>query len=306
MIYSVNVEKLPNVVKVYTVIRKTIWQVADPYNILLIVLNGECIIETSNKKHKISAGNTVLIHANQSYRRYPANDEPCEIMYIHFNVSDSICELSYEDFASEINKTRQKIEQSFLNSKNQLTIQMKNLYIPLFNQENSDAILEICKKINIVIRKFRIDNSIFLTLYLCQILSLISKSSIENLLKKNTQFELVKIPMNLRKAVWYIKQNESKKITLSDLCEHCNTSQAQMIRYFKNTFSKTPMQYIAEFKINRAREMFLNTSVQYVKNVCNALGFDDPHYFSRLFKKITGETPSQYRYRVIHFKELDK
>ena len=42
-----------------------------------------------------------------------------------------------------------------------------------------------------------------------------------------------------------------------------------------------------------------------IKNVCDALGFNDQHYFSRIFSRITGESPSQYKYRVVKFGKKD-
>jgi AraC-like DNA-binding protein len=79
-----------------------------------------------------------------------------------------------------------------------------------------------------------------------------------------------------------------------------------MIRYFKDAFNKTPIQYVNEYKINRSREMIQSTPELAIKNVCDALGFDDQHYFSRIFMKITGESPSAYKYRVVNFGKNDK
>ena len=79
-----------------------------------------------------------------------------------------------------------------------------------------------------------------------------------------------------------------------------------MIRYFKDAVNKTPIQYVSEYKINRAREMIQTTPELAIKNVCDALGFDDQHYFSRIFSKITGETPRDYKYRVVNFGKNEK
>ena len=97
-----------------------------------------------------------------------------------------------------------------------------------------------------------------------------------------------------------------KSITLDGLCDYCNVSKSQMIRYFKDAFNKTPIQYVNEYKINRSREMIQSTPELAIKNVCDALGFDDQHYFSRIFMKITGESPSAYKYRVVNFGKNDK
>ena len=306
MIYAVNIEKLPKVVNVYTVVRKTVWQVADPYHILLIILNGECMLELNNKTYKLARGSVFFIPADQSYRRFPSNDQMCEMMYIHFTTVSPVQELVSADAAAEVKVLQQRIEQSLLNTQRFFSVPMTKVYLPQHSHEKTAPILKICDEISELLRSFRIDNSLFVSLYLCQILSLISQDTLTHLSEKAADTELLSVPPNLKKAVWYIKQNESKKITLTELCSYCNISQAQMIRYFKTAFSKTPMQYISEFKINRAREMFLTATDLSIKNICAALGFDDQHYFSRLFTKITGETPTQYRYRVTHFKNSEE
>ena len=96
-------------------------------------------------------------------------------------------------------------------------------------------------------------------------------------------------------------ENESGHISLEALCRYCNVSSSQMIRYFKDAFGKTPIQFINEYKVNRAREMIQTTPELAIKNVCDALGFEDPHYFSRIFTKITGESPREYKDRVVNF-----
>lgn len=114
---------------------------------------------------------------------------------------------------------------------------------------------------------------------------------------------MLNVPSKLKKAVHFIRQNHTARITLDDLCRHCAISKSQLTRYFKEVFGKTPVQYIIELKLNSAKELFLNSPQLSIKNVANELGFEDQHYFSRIFTKNTGERPSEYKYRVNNFKE---
>ena len=65
----------------------------------------------------------------------------------------------------------------------------------------------------------------------------------------------------------------------------------------------TPMSYVTYCRLNRAKELFLNKSYQTVSEVANEVGFSDVHYFSRVFKKTTGETPTQFIERIRNFDE---
>ena len=76
--------------------------------------------------------------------------------------------------------------------------------------------------------------------------------------------------------------------------------------YFKNAFNKTPINYITEYKISRAKELLYNQPHLTIGEISDELGFDNQHYFTRVFAKTTGESPSHYRYRTVHYKEYVK
>ncbi len=300
MIYNFSIAKMPEIKSTYTVIRNTVWQVADPYHIILTVLDGECSIETGKNIYHLKKGSSIFIPANQVYKRSPAGSAMCEMMYVHFTVKE-ICELSSAEALSKINILKANAESALLDSDNSLVASVSDVFLsPVVHMPDGKSI-EICDKIKNLRYGYKIDNTLFLAIYFCELLALLSKKTLEELNENSTDTDTVKIPHNLKKAVWYIKQNYSRKITVGDLCRLLSVSQSQLIRYFRQTFRTTPMQYIIEFKINRAKEMLLNSPELSIKSVCNNIGFDDQHYFSRLFTKFTGETPTAYKKRIAAF-----
>ncbi|HCE42781.1 MAG TPA: hypothetical protein DET40_04475 [Lentisphaeria bacterium] len=72
-----------------------------------------------------------------------------------------------------------------------------------------------------------------------------------------------------------------------------------MGRVFKNVCGKTVTDEIHERKINAARRLLLNSSMN-IKEVATACGFSDTIYFRRIFKKITGYKPLSYRKQFLH------
>lgn len=62
---------------------------------------------------------------------------------------------------------------------------------------------------------------------------------------------------------------------------------------FKSYTGMTPFQYCLHVKINRAKEILAGGESS-VKEIAWKVGFDDQYYFSRLFKKKTGYSPSQW------------
>ena len=304
MIYCFSAQKIPRIERVYTVVRKTVWQVAAASHIMIFIMEGKCMIEIGKASAVVTPGDSVFIPAGQTYKRSPVDDTMCKMMYVHFK-TDDFSELESFDAAKMISHGISKADAQLLEGQRTFAPPEPYIYLSLFGQSRRDEVLELCSDVSKNVGEYRSDNSLYITFSFCRFLSLISRDTRRALLSGDLDPELVKIPKKLKKAVWYIKQNESGSITLEDLCRICNVSKSQMIRYFKDAFQKTPIQYINEYKINRAREMIQSAPELAIKNVCDALGFDDQHYFSRIFSRITGESPSQYKYRVVNFGKKD-
>ena len=66
------------------------------------------------------------------------------------------------------------------------------------------------------------------------------------------------------------------------------------LRNFKQTTMKSPMQYILSIRINNAISL-LETTDYNITEIATIIGYDNPLYFSRIFKKQTGLSPSDFR-----------
>lgn len=95
----------------------------------------------------------------------------------------------------------------------------------------------------------------------------------------------------------WVTQHYSHKITLGDVANIAGLTVNSFCRFFKNVTGKTFTTYLNEFRINKACELLgkKETSVTEILYQC---GFTEPAYFSRLFKSITSQTPSEYRAKI--------
>lgn len=292
---------MPQLDRAYTVTRNTVWKVADPNNILIIVLSGECNIQTNSILHHLKSGDCIFIPANQPYCRTPVNDILCKMLYIHFSASENVNQYENAEALLKINRLKSEAEASLLNLRTVFHISSTEIFLyPVIHAADS-LFFNMCEEFVKLLSNYNPDNSLFLLIHFCELLAFLSKKTITSVSEKEIDTEILRIPNSLKKAVLYIKQNYTKKISISDLCRHCNMSQSQITRYFKNTFQTTPAQYIIELKICHAKEMLRIFPELSVKSICASLGFEDPQYFSRIFRKSTGETPTDYRYRTTHF-----
>jgi AraC-like DNA-binding protein len=95
-------------------------------------------------------------------------------------------------------------------------------------------------------------------------------------------------------ATHYMAENIEKKLTLKDLSSRFGYSESYFNRMFCKEVHFSPINYFLHLKIERAGQLLLHTNMK-INQISLKLGFDDPYYFSRLFKKIKGVSPKIYR-----------
>ena len=93
----------------------------------------------------------------------------------------------------------------------------------------------------------------------------------------------------------YFRDNLSRSLTLQILADEMNISKVHLCRVFKKYRNLTPIDSFNRMKIDRARELLTRFSALPLQEISDMLGFSDVYYFSKVFKKIAGVSPSSYR-----------
>ncbi len=139
------------------------------------------------------------------------------------------------------------------------------------------------------------------------ILKPITPEKIENLLLKakiklSAQYELIEdkslsgqsAQQVMEFAREYLKEHYSEPITLVSLAHQLGYSSAYLTKLFNKFESCTPIKYLTDLRITQAKQLLANTALP-IKEVGICVGYDNQFYFSRIFRKQTGFTPSEYR-----------
>lgn len=116
---------------------------------------------------------------------------------------------------------------------------------------------------------------------------------VDNIIRNMRQNKLTNISKRVEMAMAYIDNNYNRKISLEDVGEYVNLSVVHLSRLFKAETGKTVLDYINDSKMLKAEQM-LNTGKYKIYEIAGELGFNNAHYFSTMFKKFTGMTPSEY------------
>lgn len=100
----------------------------------------------------------------------------------------------------------------------------------------------------------------------------------------------------LEPALTYIHSNLAEKLDLESLSGMCSLGISRFSFLFQRMTGLAPMQYVVRQRIQRAC-YYLEATSQSVSAVAELVGYEDQFYFSRMFRKITGTSPRQYRTR---------
>lgn len=102
------------------------------------------------------------------------------------------------------------------------------------------------------------------------------------------------VPYEFTKAVAYFNEHYAENISIRQYAHELHMSVCWFIKMFKKFASTTPMQYILKIRIQKAKELLENPGFSIAEVAAN-VGYNDPMYFSRIFKQITGMSPLAYR-----------
>jgi two-component system response regulator YesN len=98
----------------------------------------------------------------------------------------------------------------------------------------------------------------------------------------------------VNKAKQYIDENYMHELTLDDVSRVVNISSYYFSKVFKEETGENFIDYLTKLRIEAAKNL-LKTTNKSMKEISSEVGYSDPNYFSRNFKKYTGKTPTDYQ-----------
>lgn len=124
-------------------------------------------------------------------------------------------------------------------------------------------------------------------------------SLIQSLLKPDGQAEadtdLLKYQRMVEKVMEYLADHLDQKISLQETAEIFGVTESFLSKLFKRMTGKSLIDYLIKLRIDKAKAYMKDYPDMMLKDIAEMTGFSDQYYFSRVFKAITGKTPSEYR-----------
>ncbi|MBQ9802351.1 MAG: AraC family transcriptional regulator [Clostridia bacterium] len=304
MFYRISAQPLPAVSEVDMLVRKTVWRCADKRNILVYVREGSCTFTIHSKDYILKKGQFLLIPAEQPYVRRPLDDTECSFTYLHFTTAEPITLVTREELEAYITKREERLERSIASHDGEDTAAERYIFLTQFTDacDMQETVLPLLDGVVAAFHQNEYYSRLSLSLGLLSLLATLGKGAMAEFRRHNLPAGGT-YPPQLQRALFYINKNYKQKITIEALCAHCDVSPQHLIRLFHKHLGTTPIQFINRNKIFHAIEMLRATDLS-VKEISYELGFDNPNYFSRLFKKEEKMSPSDTRYRIRNYHHL--
>lgn len=104
-------------------------------------------------------------------------------------------------------------------------------------------------------------------------------------------------PQTVKRARQYIEHNFDKRLSLEEAAKAVNTSVRYFCKVFKKSTSMTFVDYLTRLRIEKSKNLLLNPNKR-ISEIAYEVGFESLTQFNRSFKKLSGQTPTQYRKTV--------
>jgi AraC-like DNA-binding protein len=248
------------------------------FNELVIVTEGSAVHVVNSEEYTIEKGD-VFVVGNDTIHGYknPENFRICNIMYRHSEMFSALPDImtsaGYQAlFVLEPRITKEQSFRSRLRLKHENYKAVKLLLDDMIHEYKSGS---ECRKTMLISQFAR------LAVTLSRLYSFDNGDNRQDM-------------VNIAKAVSYMENNFTEDISAGQLAELSHYSERHFMRIFRKTYNASPLEYIIDLRINHACMLLKSTDMS-ISETAEKCGFDNVNYFSRLFKKRMGITPSGYR-----------
>jgi AraC family transcriptional regulator of arabinose operon len=227
---------------------------------IIYIIKGRCLLSIDNKPFYVNEGNMILFKPDQpQYYSYYFKDST-EVYWIHFSGYGA------EDYLSKLDLLKNTVYPIIFDNKctelfrmimNEMQIQK-----PLYSQQAASYFYELLVVISRLIN--------------------FSNENHPEMLKDDFQ-KVIKL--------MHIKYNENHPISF--YAKECNLSLYRFMHKFKALTGLAPLEYLTRIRVDIAKNLLLNSSLN-ISDVSSIIGYENPLYFSRVFKKETGISPRFY------------
>lgn len=287
----INLRELPRVIVFGQVRQAAGWQPPgrkQPNHMIVFVQDGDIFFHINNKGYQLQNGDYLLVPQGIDYTLHTRTG--CQYFFVHFEIAEAPEMLS--EF--EMMKVRKRRMDVFQGERDPSAYAL-----PMDHHE--DLLLNECgnmgrfsKKIGLLLAECEINRygitpsrKMTIDLRFAEILNLLDQNG------NGTEMQMKEAPAMLTRMIMYIHQHYSEPVTLTQLSDTFHVSKQYIAMLFREYMKTSATQYINRVKLDHALDLLRYSTIQ-IGEISDRLGFSNAYYFSRLFRKYFGMTPSEY------------
>ncbi|RAV30013.1 AraC family transcriptional regulator [Sinomicrobium soli] len=230
--------------------------------ILIYCIEGEGVVRMKSGEHILGPGSYFIIPRNTAHSYGSSTDNYWSIYWVHF--TGDRARVFYERYKQNSGETA-------------VSIPLEKKRIDLFN-----TIFSFLES------GYSISNVEYLNVVLWELLGSFVYHELYSTAGPNEELN------RMDRSIRYMKENLDKPLRIEEIANHFSFSVSHYFTVFKKRTGYSPLQYFNQMKIQAACQYLTFTRLS-VKEISFRIGFEDPLYFSRIFKKVMDLSPLQYR-----------
>mgnify|MGYP000270817492 CR=1 FL=1 len=253
--------------------------VISTFSRLYLVTEGTAKIFHSYEEVDLKPGFLYLI-PSFTYSRYQC-DSSLEMNYFHFleEVGDGLSIYDWKDFIYEMEVSELQIK-SFerliaLHSGRRLINDDPRVY------DNRKTISELIKDNDRMAASILVETQGLMQILFSRFI-------------QNSKSNKIQMRSAIYEVLNYIKEHLHESLTVNDLAKRFNLSPDHFSKVFQQRFGMRPSKYIQTVRIERSETLLLTTN-NTLAQIAEKTGWESVSYYTRIFKKVTGQTPGQFR-----------
>lgn len=241
-------------------VMSTIRPLGRPDYQILYISSGKATFYINGEPREVPAGHMVIYHPRslQQYAHY-LEDKP-EVYWLHFTGEDAQTLIKEAGFSGD------------------------HILYTGISAKYQDLFLSMIKELQLP----RPCSEELSSLYLRQLFLTLKR------LKEEGGYKKTEIKEEMEQAIHYFHENFTRDIQVEEYAKRLHMSTCWFIRSFKQYAGMPPGKYITSIRVNKAKELLESTDYT-VGEIGTIIGYENPLYFSRIFKKQTGLSPAEYR-----------
>lgn len=242
---------------------------------LLFIENGSVMVKCSQNSFQANSGDLVIVNGNELHSGESAG---LDLSYYYIILDLSLLKSCTVDAC----------QTKYITPIIQNIILFKNIV------ENDKSVRECINSLICEYEKKDFAYEISMKSALYRLMSLLLRDYVGKVLSPKEFDNYSRKTNNIKKAIKYIESNYTEKITIDRLAAIAGMSRFYFCRSFKEVTGQTASDYVNYIRICMAEEQLANADLS-ITDIAMSVGFDDINYFSRLYKRHKGVSPSSSR-----------